>query len=56
MVRDDQIVIADIMRVTLSVDHRVGDGAKAVTFLAELKRIMENPLLLLDLDLARTPA
>ena len=56
VVRDDQIVIADIMRVTLSVDHRVGDGAKAVTFLAELKRIMENPLLLLDLDLARTPA
>ncbi len=56
VVRDDQIVIADIMRVTLSVDHRVGDGAKAVTFLAELKRIMENPLLLLDLDLARTRA
>ena len=56
VVRDDQIVIADIMRVTLSVDHRVGDGAKAVTFLAELKRIMENPLLLLDLDLSRTPA
>ena len=56
VVRDDQIVIADIMRVTLSVDHRVGDGAKAVAFLAELKRIMENPLLLLDLDLARTPA
>ncbi|MDE2993773.1 MAG: dihydrolipoamide acetyltransferase family protein [Chloroflexota bacterium] len=56
VVRDDQIVIADIMRVTLSVDHRVGDGAKAVTFLAELKRIMENPLLLLDLDLARPPA
>ena len=55
VVRDDQIVIADIMRVTLSVDHRVGDGAKAVAFLAELKRIMENPLLLLDLDLARTP-
>ncbi len=54
--RDDQIVIADIMRVTLSVDHRVGDGAKAVAFLVELKRIMENPLLLLDLDLPRTPA
>jgi pyruvate dehydrogenase E2 component (dihydrolipoamide acetyltransferase) len=54
--RDDQIVIADIMRVTLSVDHRVGDGAKAVAFLVELKRIMENPLLLLDLDLSRTPA
>ena len=56
VVRDDQIVIADIMRVTLSVDHRVGDGAKAVAFLVELKRIMENPLLLLDLDLSRTPA
>ena len=28
VVRDDQIVIADVMRVTLSVDHRVGDGAK----------------------------
>ena len=47
VVRDDEIAIADIMRVTLSVDHRVGDGAKAVAFLTELKRIMENPLLLL---------
>ena len=56
VVRDDEIVIADVMRVTLSVDHRVGDGAKAVAFLVELKRIMENPLLLLDLDLPRTPA
>ncbi len=56
VVRDDRIATADIMRVTLSVDHRVGDGAKAVAFLVELKRIMENPLLLLDLDLARTPS
>ncbi len=56
VVRADEIVIADIMRVTLSVDHRVGDGANAVAFLVELKRIMENPLLLLDLDLPRTPA
>jgi pyruvate dehydrogenase E2 component (dihydrolipoamide acetyltransferase) len=36
-----------IMKVTLSADHRVIDGALAAEFLAHLKRIMENPVQLL---------
>lgn len=46
-VKNDQIVIADRMRVTLSADHRVVYGAHAAEFLRELKRLLENPLLLM---------
>ncbi len=35
------------MKVTLSCDHRVLDGASGARFLQELKRVLENPLLLL---------
>jgi pyruvate dehydrogenase E2 component (dihydrolipoamide acetyltransferase) len=34
------------MRVTLSCDHRVIDGATGAKFLQTLKQIMENPLYL----------
>ncbi|PJF45744.1 MAG: hypothetical protein CUN48_17330 [Candidatus Thermofonsia Clade 3 bacterium] len=36
-----------IMQVTLSADHRVIDGAIAAAFLAELKRLLEEPARLL---------
>lgn len=36
-----------LMRVTLSADHRVIDGAVAAAFLAELKRLLEEPARLL---------
>jgi pyruvate dehydrogenase E2 component (dihydrolipoamide acetyltransferase) len=36
-----------IMKVTLSADHRVIDGALAAEFLAHLKQILENPVQLL---------
>lgn len=35
------------MKVTISADHRVTDGAVAAQFLQELKRILQNPLSLL---------
>ncbi len=35
------------MSVTISADHRVIDGAVAAQFLQELKRLLQNPLLLL---------
>lgn len=44
VVRDDQIVIGQIMRATISADHRVTDGAEAAEFMVEFKRLLENPL------------
>lgn len=43
-VRGGEIAIRPTMRVTLSSDHRIVDGAYAAAFLAELRRIMEQPL------------
>jgi pyruvate dehydrogenase E2 component (dihydrolipoamide acetyltransferase) len=39
-----QIVPRKRMKVTLSADHRVVDGADGAQFLITLKRVMENPL------------
>jgi pyruvate dehydrogenase E2 component (dihydrolipoamide acetyltransferase) len=47
VVRDDQITIAQIMKATLSTDHRVANGAQAAQFLVEIKRVLENPVTLL---------
>lgn len=44
---DGTIVPASMMSVTLSVDHRVIDGALGAKFLAEIVDILENPLLML---------
>lgn len=41
---DGQIAIRRRMKMTLSADHRVVDGADGAAFLGELKRILENPL------------
>jgi pyruvate dehydrogenase E2 component (dihydrolipoamide acetyltransferase) len=43
----DQIVAGQRMSVTLSGDHRVVDGAVGATYLAELKRLIETPALML---------
>lgn len=43
IVEDGNMVISKIMKMTLSVDHRVNDGAEAAMFLGELKQILENP-------------
>jgi len=40
---DDSIVIRKIMKVTLSCDHRVVDGAVGAGFLTEFKRMVEDP-------------
>ncbi|HEU4322349.1 MAG TPA: dihydrolipoamide acetyltransferase family protein [Roseiflexaceae bacterium] len=47
VVRDGQIVVGEIMHVTLSVDHRVADGASAAQYLQELKRLLQAPMSLL---------
>lgn len=45
--RGDQIVLADVMSVTLSVDHRSVDGALGAQVLAAFKDGIENPMSLL---------
>jgi pyruvate dehydrogenase E2 component (dihydrolipoamide acetyltransferase) len=46
VVRDNEIVIRQIMRVTMSCDHRIIDGATGARFLQTFKKILENPLYL----------
>ncbi len=47
VVRDGQVVVSQMMNGTLSVDHRVADGAEAAQMLMEVKRLLENPVSLL---------
>ena len=47
VVEDGRIVPGKVMRMTLSVDHRVFYGATAARFMAEVKRLIENPVTLL---------
>lgn len=47
VVRDDQVVVGEMMNVTLSADHRVTDGATVARFLQWFKSLMEAPLKLL---------
>lgn len=44
VVRDGNIVVRQMMRVTMSCDHRVIDGATGARFLQTLKHMLENPL------------
>jgi pyruvate dehydrogenase E2 component (dihydrolipoamide acetyltransferase) len=47
VVKNGEIVLGNIMKVTLSCDHRVVDGAVGSAFLKDFKNYMENPVLLL---------
>ena len=47
VVRDGQLAIGQVMKATLSTDHRVADGAEAAQFLVEIKQLLENPVSLL---------
>lgn len=44
VVKNGQIVIAPIMYVALSYDHRIIDGRESVGFLVEVKKALENPI------------
>ncbi|HEY3382239.1 MAG TPA: dihydrolipoamide acetyltransferase family protein [Vicinamibacterales bacterium] len=45
VVENGQVRVGRRMKLTLSVDHRVADGAQGARFLATLRRMLENPLL-----------
>ena len=47
VVKDGQIVPGLRMNIGISADHRVVDGAVAASFLAEIKKLIENPALML---------
>jgi pyruvate dehydrogenase E2 component (dihydrolipoamide acetyltransferase) len=44
VVKDGQIKIGNVMKLTLSCDHRVVDGATGSAFLQTLKQLLEEPL------------
>jgi len=47
VVVNDSISVAQMMKVTLSADHRIVDGALGAQFLQALKKLLENPVNLL---------
>lgn len=47
VVEGNEIVIRNIMKLTLSCDHRVVDGAVGAAFLQTLKAYLENPVTML---------
>jgi pyruvate dehydrogenase E2 component (dihydrolipoamide acetyltransferase) len=47
VVKDGALAVATVMSCTLSVDHRVVDGAVGAEFLAVFKALIEDPLTML---------
>ena len=47
VVKNGQIIPGNVMKVTLSCDHRVVDGASGAAFLQTFKQFMENPVAML---------
>jgi pyruvate dehydrogenase E2 component (dihydrolipoamide acetyltransferase) len=47
VVKDGAIVPGNVMKVTLSCDHRVVDGATGAAFLQDFKQFLENPVAML---------
>lgn len=46
VVRDGEVAVGNVMKLTLSADHRALDGAEVATFLQSVKKYLENPMLL----------
>lgn len=47
LVKEGQLVVGNVMKVTLSCDHRVVDGASGSAFLQTFKSLLENPVKML---------
>jgi 2-oxoglutarate dehydrogenase E2 component (dihydrolipoamide succinyltransferase) len=46
--QNGQVVIKPVMYVALSYDHRIIDGRESVSFLVNVKQMLENPSLILS--------
>ena len=44
---DGTLGVGNRMKITISVDHRVSDGAEAAQYLQAMKQLIENPMSLL---------
>ena len=44
---DGEVVPASMMKLTLSADHRVANGRDGALYMSEVKRMLENPMLLM---------
>lgn len=47
VVRDGQIVIRSMMNLCLTIDHRLVDGLAGAKFMQDLKKLLENPIMML---------
>jgi pyruvate dehydrogenase E2 component (dihydrolipoamide acetyltransferase) len=47
VVKNGMVVPGNVMKVTLSCDHRVVDGASGAAFLQTFKQYLENPVMML---------
>ena len=44
--KDDEVVPVSIMKLTLSADHRISNGAEGAQYMAEVQRLLEHPMVL----------
>jgi pyruvate dehydrogenase E2 component (dihydrolipoamide acetyltransferase) len=47
VVKNNQVVPGNLMKITLACDHRSVDGATGAAFLQTLKQMIENPVTML---------
>ena len=48
VVKNGEVVPGNVMKVTLSCDHRSVDGASGAAFLNDFKELLENPVRMLS--------
>ncbi|WP_185850313.1 dihydrolipoamide acetyltransferase family protein [Blattabacterium cuenoti] len=47
IVKDDKIVVGSVMKITLSCDHRIIDGANGSSYILSLRKFLEDPITIL---------
>ena len=44
---NDEVVAASMMKLTLSADHRIANGRDGAMYMAEVQKVLENPIMLM---------